>query len=210
MSKPKTARSRRKDGEKGAEAELEMTKKSSASSSLLDEELSRGSSLPQSIDGQLLDPFLMHPPSVVKGVDFLMKYCKSPQPRNTNKHKTNPRLDLQTAVYQSFPWQPPSVTNPTTTYFVPLMLNDTVLFHAILRLSYTRLQAQCFKLRDEVSGFQLMGETVRLLRERVEGENDDPGIGVSDQTISAVATLAAVEVGFLCIFMLRELLTGVA
>lgn len=40
----------------------------------------------------------------------------------------------------------------------------------------------------------LQGECIRLLRERVEDENDGIGKGVSDQTISAVVALAAFEV----------------
>jgi len=54
-----------------------------------------------------------------------------------------------------------------------------------------RLQA----LQSQISGLnphQLSAECIRLLRDRVE--NEELQLGVSDQTIRAVATLAAIEV----------------
>jgi hypothetical protein len=83
-----------------------------------------------------------------------------------------------------------------------------VLFHAILQLSFIRFQVQ-FKKKPEAAGSQLNAETIRLLRERVEQESDDMRIGVSDQTISAVATLVAIEVSgscFLCVHMLSVII----
>ena len=94
-------------------------------------------------------------------------------------------------VYTCFPWQPASETNPITTYYVPLVWNDIVLFHATLQLSAMRLQT----LQSQISGLnlhQLSAECIRLLRDRVE--NEELQLRVSDQTISAVATLAAIEV----------------
>ena len=66
-----------------------------------------------------------------------------------------------------------------------------MLFHAILHLSAFRLE-QKYPQRSHVLSSQLMGECVRLLRDRVEDAG--VGLGVSDQTISAVATLAGIEV----------------
>jgi len=46
--------------------------------------------------------------------------------------------------------------------------------------------------RSGVSANHLAAETIRLLRERIEMSNNESG--VSDSTISAVATLAGIEV----------------
>lgn len=105
--------------------------------------------------------------------------------------------DLRTAVYKTFPWQPPSDTNPTTNFFVPLVWKDTVLFHATLHFSALRLESgRAGRLGVDVRGLE--GECIRLLRERVEGEGREQA--VSDLTISAVATMASVEVCFLSFF----------
>ncbi|KAH7351269.1 hypothetical protein BKA65DRAFT_255223 [Rhexocercosporidium sp. MPI-PUGE-AT-0058] len=130
--------------------------------------------LPSELRAELLDPFLTYPASNVRGVDVLLRYY------------------LQTAVYASFPWQPRSPTNPTTTYFVPLVLTDAVLFHATLQLSMLRCEKKAAEWRN-VDSASLQGECIRLLRERVEVENDGFGKGVCDQTISAVVALAAFE-----------------
>jgi hypothetical protein len=45
-----------------------------------------------------------------------------------------------------------------------------------------------------LNSHQLSAECIRLLRDRVE--NEELQLGISDQTISAVATLAAIEVRF--------------
>jgi hypothetical protein len=53
---------------------------------------------------------------------------------------------------------------------------------------------------SQISGlnsYQLSAECIRLLRDRVE--NEELQLGVSDQTISAVATLAAIEVSCACL-----------
>jgi hypothetical protein len=96
-------------------------------------------------------------------------------------------------VYTCFPWQPASETNPITTYYVPLVWNDIVLFHATLQLSAMRLQSHQAKIAG-LNPHQLSAECIRLLRDRVE--NEELQLGISDQTISAVATLAAIEVRF--------------
>lgn len=149
---------------------------SSSSASLSEEEWDWKIALPRSLRAELLDPFQTYPESRVQGVDVLMKYY------------------LKTAVYKVFPWNPALENNPTTTYYVPLVWNDQVLFHATLQLSAMRLSkhriSQNVKL-DSDTKMQLETECIRLLRDRVE--NQDLGKGVSDQTISAVATLAAIE-----------------
>jgi len=100
-------------------------------------------------------------------------------------------IDLKTAVYRCFPWQPPSETNPTTNYYVPLVWSDPVLFHATLHLTALRLENIQIH-RPKFNSGQLTAECIRLLRNRVEKSN--LAEGVSDTTISAVATLAAIEV----------------
>jgi hypothetical protein len=94
-------------------------------------------------------------------------------------------------VYKTFPWQPPSQTNPTTTYYVPLVWSDPVLFHATLQLTALRFESLKCQVR-KLNYNQLAAESIRLLRARIE--QSDLAEGVSDATISAVATLAAIEV----------------
>ena len=66
-----------------------------------------------------------------------------------------------------------------------------MLFHAALQLSAMRLQkARAYNSNVDIR--QLSVECIRLLRDRVESSNNTTG--VSDETISAVATLAAIEV----------------
>ena len=103
-------------------------------------------------------------------------------------------------MYTCFPWQPASATNPTTTYLVPLVLADAVLFHATLLslspLSHRKGPENGSRVWNAVDLLCLQSECIRLLRERVEKTGSDGGIelGVSDQTISAVVALAAFEV----------------
>lgn len=78
-----------------------------------------------------------------------------------------------------------------TTYYVPLVWSDPVLFHATLQL--TALRVESMKSHDQKSNYnQLAAESIRLLRTRIE--QPDLVERVSDTTISAVATLAAIEV----------------
>ncbi|KAJ5054216.1 uncharacterized protein L3040_000497 [Drepanopeziza brunnea f. sp. 'multigermtubi'] len=99
--------------------------------------------------------------------------------------------DLQTSCYKGFPWQPASSTNPTATYYVPLVLKDPVLFHATLNLSVMRCKQKAEQWLG-VNSQHLQAECIRLLRERVESDASGSK-GVSDETISAVAALAASE-----------------
>ena len=67
-----------------------------------------------------------------------------------------------------------------------------MLFHATLQFSAARLDNEIVK-SSGINITLLSAECIRLLRDRVE--NSDPnGDGLKDETISAVATLAAVEV----------------
>jgi hypothetical protein len=67
-----------------------------------------------------------------------------------------------------------------------------VLFHATLQFSAARLNNEIVK-SSGINTTLLSAECIRLLRDRVE--NSDPnGDGLKDETISAVATLAAAEV----------------
>jgi hypothetical protein len=92
------------------------------------------------------------------------------------------------AVYRSFPWQPASTTNPTSAYYVPLVLNDIVLFHVTLQLATLRLKERSIK-RPNLQ--HLGSECVRLLRHRIETPHQE---ALSDATLAAVATMAAIEV----------------
>lgn len=67
-----------------------------------------------------------------------------------------------------------------------------MLFHATLQFSAARLDNEIVKISG-INTTLLSAECICLLRDRVE--NSDPnGDGLKDETISAVATLAAVEV----------------
>ncbi|TVY52381.1 Sterol uptake control protein 2 [Lachnellula cervina] len=127
--------------------------------------------LPKSVAAERMDPFETYPESHVAGVDVLMKYY------------------LHNAVYECFPWQPASDTNPTTKFYVPVVWRDRVLFHAALQLSAMRLQKS--QAHSDIDSRQISGECIRLLRDRIESSNNITQ--VSDETISAVATLAAIE-----------------
>ncbi|KAF4624750.1 hypothetical protein G7Y89_g13423 [Cudoniella acicularis] len=78
------------------------------------------------------------------------------------------KYHLQQGVYQSFPWQPAYETNTTAIYYIPLVWSDPVLFHATLHFSAKKLSGQ------QLQAFQVNS-------------------GISDETISAVATLAGIE-----------------
>jgi hypothetical protein len=67
-----------------------------------------------------------------------------------------------------------------------------VLFHATLQFSAMRMENEAVR-NCGVNKALLSAECIRLLRDRVES-SDVEGGGLKDETISAVATLAAVEV----------------
>jgi len=104
--------------------------------------------------------------------------------------------DLGAVVYKCFPWQPASETNPTTAFFVPLVWRDEVLFHAMLQFSAVRMESEIIR-KCGINTTLLSAECIRLLRDRVENSDLEGGSGLKDETISAVATLAAVEVSHL-------------
>lgn len=91
-----------------------------------------------------------------------------------------------------FPFYPAPGKNPQTEYYAPIIYSDSVLFHVTLQLSALHLEKAHSK-GDVRQSKRLMGDCIRLLRERVQ-ESSDSGVAVSDQTISAVAGLAAIEV----------------
>lgn len=62
-----------------------------------------------------------------------------------------------------------------------------------LQLSAWQLEQQVLQ-RLTVNFAHISAECIRLLRDRVENEASRVALGVSDQTISTVATLAAIEV----------------
>ena len=71
----------------------------------------------------------------------------------------------------------------------PFIRTDSVLFHVILQLSASNLETLKNRKAPRLAKLS-MAECIRLLRERVQDES----LGVSDQTMVAVATLAALEV----------------
>lgn len=91
-----------------------------------------------------------------------------------------------------FPWYPSPGKNPQTEYYAPIVYSDPVLYHVTLQLSALHLE-KVEDRRDLRQSKQLMAECLRLLRGRIEHASSS-GEAVSDQTISAVAGLAAIEV----------------
>ena len=69
-----------------------------------------------------------------------------------------------------------------------------MLFHATLAFSAIRMDSEIVK-NCGVNTTLLSAECIRLLRDRVE--NSEEAGGLKDETISAVATLAAIEVSYL-------------
>ena len=149
--------------------------------------------VPKLIDPQLLDPFQTHPPTSEDNVDLLMKHCKcgrvTTARQGGNKRLTIP--DFSTCVFNMFPFYPAPGKNPQTEYYAPIIYGDAVLFHVTLQLSALHLEKAHDK-SDVRQSKRLMAECIRLLRERVQ-DSSDSGIAVSDETISAVARLAAIE-----------------
>ena len=99
--------------------------------------------------------------------------------------------DFSTCVFNMFPFYPAPGKNPQTEYYAPIIYSDAVLFHVTLQLSALHLEKT--NPKGDRQSKRLMGECLRLLRERVQ-ELSNSDLAVSDQTISAVAGLAAIEV----------------
>ncbi|KAI9658306.1 MAG: hypothetical protein M1821_002439 [Bathelium mastoideum] len=91
-------------------------------------------------------------------------------------------------VFNMFPYYPAPGKNPQTEYYAPLVWTDPVLFNVTLQLSAFHLEKLHGRGYEHSS--RLQAESIRLLRERVE---DHPETCAHDQTISAVAGLAAIE-----------------
>jgi hypothetical protein len=100
--------------------------------------------------------------------------------------------DFSTCVFNMFPFYPVPGKNPQTKYYAPIIYTDAVLFHVTLQLAAMHLEKVQGR-KDVRQSKALMVECIRLLRERVE-ESSCSLVAVSDQTISAVAGLAAIEV----------------
>ena len=80
--------------------------------------------------------------------------------------------------------------NPVTEFYAPLIWTDTVLFNVTLQLSSFHMEKIQSQSRCPLPT-RLMAECLRLLQARV---NEPPERAVSDETIAAVAGLAALEV----------------
>lgn len=119
---------------------------------------------------------------------MLLHHCRSqvaPGQLNLVTNATH-LTDLSTIVFRSYPF---FKTNSVIRLWWPFIQTDRVLFHVILQLSALNLET----LKSQPDGDhsrQLMRECIRLLRERVQDEI----LGISDQTIVAVANLTAIEV----------------
>lgn len=98
--------------------------------------------------------------------------------------------DFKSCVFNMFPYYPSADINPVTEYFAPLVWTDTVLFHVALQLSAYHLE-KITVARDNSQSSRLMTECLKLLQARV---HCSPEISLSDETIAAVAGLAAIEV----------------
>ena len=89
-----------------------------------------------------------------------------------------------------FPYYPAPGVNPVIEFYAPLIWMDEVLFHATLQLSgYSLKKLQPLAPVTGCSNF--LPETLRLLQERVDEQSER---AISNETIAAVAGLAALEV----------------
>jgi len=98
--------------------------------------------------------------------------------------------DFKSCVFNMFPYYPTADINPVTEYFAPLVWTDTVLFHVALQLSAYHWE-KITAARDNSQSSKLMTECLKLLQARV---HCSPEISLSDETVAAVAGLAAIEV----------------
>jgi hypothetical protein len=95
-----------------------------------------------------------------------------------------------------FPFYPTGTINPHAEFYSPLIYTDTLLYHVTLQLSALHLEKMRGS-RDKDQSKRLMGECLRLLRERVEGggaEGNQGNAGVSDETIAGMVGMASIEV----------------
>lgn len=105
-------------------------------------------------------------------------------------NKDLPQSDFTKQIFNILPYYPTRQSNPIIEYFVPLIWKDSVLFHVTLLLS-------AFELEKETSPKQqhrtrrLARRCLSLLQDRVNASGPDC---VADETLSAIAGLAAVEV----------------
>lgn len=92
--------------------------------------------------------------------------------------------------------------------YLSMIYNDPVLFHVTLQLSALHLEKISTR-RDLRQTKGAMSHCLRLLRMRIEASTTsrEP---VADQTVSAVAGLAAIEVGELPLPMIRTDTNGLS
>lgn len=89
-----------------------------------------------------------------------------------------------------FPFMPIAGVNPVAEFYIPLVWSDGLLFHVTLLLSAYRLQ-RLDATNSDGRVVRLALQCMKMLKDRVSGPLND---GVSDETLSAVAGLAAIEV----------------
>jgi hypothetical protein len=149
--------------------------------------------LPSSINPELLDPFRTHP--IIHDddvdVDRLMKHCMPYTEVSFAHDLLIFVVDFSALVFNMFPFYPSPGKNPQTEYYAPIIYSDDVLFHVTLQLS--ALHMEKVQRRTDLHSKSLMTKCIRLLRERIE-KSHESAVAVSDQTISAVAGLAGIEV----------------
>jgi hypothetical protein len=92
-----------------------------------------------------------------------------------------------------FPFYPSATINPQADFYSPLIYTDALLYHVTLQLSCLHLE-KLTRSRKKMQSKTLMGECLRLLREKVEATAFQPGgQHVTDETIAGVAGLLGIE-----------------
>jgi hypothetical protein len=130
------------------------------------------SQVARTIAADAVDPFQTHPPTKEPNVDFLMTHY------------------FKTRLFNIFPYCPTLDINPVTEFYAPLIWGDAVLFPVTLLSSDHHIES--INPCPGHSQFpKLMSETLQLLQERV---NIGEEVRLSDETIAAVAGLAAIDV----------------
>jgi hypothetical protein len=152
-----------------------------------------------------MDPFNTHPETKAPDVDVLLSHCKAsirfvvcplwPCGLHTLGCLTNVFFgfaDLSTFILRNFLY---FTTCPMVKLWWPFIQSDSLLFHVALLLSSLSLEEakdpkKGNRSRHLLGGWnsrQIQAECIRQLSDRVQ----DHVLGISDQTIDAVANLVA-------------------
>lgn len=101
-------------------------------------------------------------------------------------------VGLATCVFNMFPWTPDAEMSTPHQEYAHFVYSDPILYHVTLQLGAIQLEKEKHQKGLRQSK-QLMAECLRMLRERI-AHFTETGEAVDDQTICAVASLAAIEV----------------